>query len=212
MPFEKAGTINVPVASISTGHGAHARSRASVVRLLSVFLALTVAYVVYVHQALTSFPGRSIPPYASRILAECDAMVALPGPPPGFANRATSDRFVSGTPPTLITNATIWTGGNDGHELLQNGNILLDQGLVKFVGLDVPKYLLKSLPKNLQVVNAEEAWVTPAIVDLHNHAGVESLPGFEGSSDGNSMLGIAQPWLRSVDAIDTRTLSSTLAS
>lgn len=48
--------------------------------------------------------------------------------PHGFHHRAQSDRFVPSTPPTLIKNATIWTGGNSGHQVII-GNLLLDKGL-----------------------------------------------------------------------------------
>lgn len=129
--------------------------------------------------------------------------LSLSGPPPGFTQRTVSDRFEDGTAPTLIVNATIWTGDNNGREVIHGGSVLLDRGIVIHVGKSIPETLLSSLPPNTQRVNAQEKWVTPAIVDLHNHAGVESLPGLLGSADGNSLLGIAQPWLRSIDGIDT---------
>ena len=41
------------------------------------------------------------------------------------------------------------------------------------------------------------------IVDLHSHLGVDSAPALSGASDTNSILGIAQPWLRSLDGLNT---------
>ena len=44
---------------------------------------------------------------------------------------------------------------------------------------------------------------SPSIVDLHSHIGVDSAPKLSGANDGNSRKGIAQPWLRSLDGLNT---------
>lgn len=41
------------------------------------------------------------------------------------------------------------------------------------------------------------------IVDLHSHLGVDSIPKLSGASDGGSRKGITQPWLRSLDGLNT---------
>ena len=41
------------------------------------------------------------------------------------------------------------------------------------------------------------------IVDLHSHMGVGSSPGLSGAQDTNSRKGITQPWLRSLDGLNT---------
>jgi imidazolonepropionase-like amidohydrolase len=41
------------------------------------------------------------------------------------------------------------------------------------------------------------------IVDMHSHLGVGSAPTLSGANDGNSFWGIAQPWLRSLDGLNT---------
>jgi hypothetical protein len=41
------------------------------------------------------------------------------------------------------------------------------------------------------------------IVDMHSHLGVDSAPSLSGSADTNSVWGIAQPWLRSLDGLNT---------
>lgn len=41
------------------------------------------------------------------------------------------------------------------------------------------------------------------IVDLHSHLGVNSVPQLSGANDGNSRKGITQPWLRSIDGLNT---------
>jgi imidazolonepropionase-like amidohydrolase len=58
----------------------------------------------------------------------------------------------------------------------------MHRGLIKAVG-DVPFSLFQELESgsmNLEVVDAEGAWVTPGIVDLHSHIGVGSAPELEG--------------------------------
>lgn len=42
---------------------------------------------------------------------------------------------------------------------------------------------------------------------MHSHIGVDSLPNLAGASDTNSPKGIAQPWMRSLDAINTHDFS-----
>jgi cytosine/adenosine deaminase-related metal-dependent hydrolase len=58
----------------------------------------------------------------------------------------------------LIRNATIWTGAVKGLEVVR-GDVLLDQGLVKAVGV-VEQGLLKGL-EGLVEYDARGAWVTP---------------------------------------------------
>ncbi|KAG9004989.1 hypothetical protein FRB90_010626, partial [Tulasnella sp. 427] len=81
------------------------------------------------------------------------------------------------------------------------GDILLEGGLIKAVG-SVSKKLLADLGSNLVQVDVNGAWVTPGIFDLHSHLGVASVPELRGSEDDNSLKGIAQPWLRSLDGIN----------
>jgi dihydroorotase-like cyclic amidohydrolase len=64
---------------------------------------------------------------------------------------------VKGTKPTLIRNATIWTGLDDGKEVIQ-GDILIDKGLIKKVwsdSVDLRSYA------NVEVLDAAGAWVSP---------------------------------------------------
>lgn len=77
--------------------------------------------------------------------------------------RDTSDRFENGTRPTLIRNATIFTGElNATGPVLVFGDILLDRGLVKEVGhVDLDVLALQG--KNLTIINAQRAWITPGL-------------------------------------------------
>ena len=55
----------------------------------------------------------------------------------------------------LIHNATIWTGGADGKEVLR-GDVLMAGGLIKWVGGS-----RVSKMEGLVIVDAKGKWVTP---------------------------------------------------
>lgn len=80
------------------------------------------------------------------------------GPAKDFHDRITSDRFEAGTPPTLIRNATIWTGGVSGFEVVR-GDILIDRGLIQAIG-DLDLTYLSSF-SGFVTLDANGAWVTP---------------------------------------------------
>ncbi|KXN85953.1 hypothetical protein AN958_10661 [Leucoagaricus sp. SymC.cos] len=142
--------------------------------------------------------------YRLNLTDRCKTLRAPAGPPPDFdpATRVQghSDRFVPGTHPVLIRNAKIWTGHDDGKEVV-HGDVLLDRGLVVEVG-KVSKKDLDGL-KHIKVVDAKGRWVTPGLVDLHSHIGVDSAPHLDGAADTNSRKAPILPWLRSIDGINT---------
>ncbi|KAI0065899.1 composite domain of metallo-dependent hydrolase [Artomyces pyxidatus] len=155
-------------------------------------------------------PGRAqnVPSNAQAILAKCAALNMLPGPPANFHAREESDRYEQGIPSTHIRNATIWTGGKNGTEVVY-GDVLLDRGVVKAVGY-VPRTILDQM-KDVTVVDADGAWVTPGLIDFHSHIGIYSLPSLAGTFSLNSFQGDVHPWLRSVDAFDNHDESLRLA-
>ncbi|KAJ7322929.1 carbohydrate esterase family 9 protein [Mycena albidolilacea] len=142
----------------------------------------------------------TLPINAAAIVAQCRALHLTPGPPEDFGSRTESDRFQDGTKPTLIRNATIWTGLDNGNEVIR-GDILIDKGLIKKVGI-VDESILRSYA-DLVVLDAAGSWVSPGVVDLHSHVGVMSAPLLNGASDTNSIKGLVQPWLRSLDGLNT---------
>ena len=75
----------------------------------------------------------AIPFNAPEILAQCQKLYVKPAPSPDFQNRAYSDRFQEGTSPVLLKNATIWTGRDNGYEVVK-GDLLLDKGIIQSVG------------------------------------------------------------------------------
>ncbi|KAI0080817.1 hypothetical protein K474DRAFT_1636767 [Panus rudis PR-1116 ss-1] len=137
---------------------------------------------------------------APRILSQCAALKAVPGAPSNFLEREVSDRYEPGTNSTLIKNAKIWTGARNGTETI-SGDVLLENGIVKAIGHVPDRWLTQA--ENLTVVDADGAWLTPGLVDLHSHVGLLSAPFMRGTFDVNSPNGPVLPWLRSIDAFDT---------
>lgn len=109
----------------------------------------------------SSLRAQRVPLNAQQILSRCAGLRALPGPPTNFLAREESDRFEPGTNATLIRNATIWTGANNGTVVI-SGDILLDRGIIKEIG-DISDVRLASIRGRLEIVNANGAWVTPGL-------------------------------------------------
>ncbi|KAM5543998.1 hypothetical protein V8D89_002615 [Ganoderma adspersum] len=170
--------------------------------VLAVALSLVVFQYLRLYSAvLKSSESVQVPLRASEWLDKCQLLDAQPGPPSDFNTRTHSDRFVPGTTATLITNATIWTGGSDGLEVVK-GDVLLDDGLIKRVGI-IDDSLLDQ-HADLARIDAQGRWVSPGIIDMHSHIGVDSIPELRGGDDGNSFKGPILPWLRALDALNTR--------
>ncbi|KAK7001003.1 carbohydrate esterase family 9 protein [Favolaschia claudopus] len=142
-------------------------------------------------------PGPSI--RAEDIRLKCQNIQSSPGPSPFFLKREVSDRFEIGTNSTLITNATILVGkGNE--TSIRHGDLYLDKGIVKAIGS--LSYLKQANVLNLTVINANEAWVTPGLVDLDTHLGLMSAPFMSGALDASSTKGPTLPWLRNIDGLN----------
>ncbi|PFH48493.1 hypothetical protein AMATHDRAFT_5747 [Amanita thiersii Skay4041] len=125
-----------------------------------------------------------------------------------------SERYVPGTPPTLLKNAKIWTGALNGTYVI-SGDILMDKGVIISVG-PVSDALVAALSQKtgrekLVLMDLAGKWVTPGLVDLHSHIGVQSSPELNGNMDVNSHKAPILPWLRSVDGLNTHDESYALA-
>ncbi|KAN0129746.1 carbohydrate esterase family 9 protein [Lactarius tabidus] len=172
--------------------------------LYGTVLILVALQFGYSNLTLTIVPTSSpVPIHAEDTLARCRALNTVPGPSSHFYSRASSDRSVPGTPATLILNARIWTGDQNGTEILE-GHVYFDKGIFKGVGgLDVNAVKMRHSEDRLDIVDAKGAWMTPGIVDAHSHLGVLSAPFLSGAKDGNSWKGPILPWLRSLDGLNT---------
>ncbi|KAJ4483355.1 carbohydrate esterase family 9 protein [Lentinula aciculospora] len=178
------------------GYVVFARANQSRVQRLLIPLLLLIALLSL---GIFKLPHHSPPAsYEPAILKHCRSLKQAPGPPPNFHKRKQSDRFASGTKPTLIKNAKIWTGRNNGTHIL-HGDILLDKGLIMGVG----HFGTASYGNDLTVINAGGRWVSPGIVDIHSHLGDAPSPALDGAEDDNSIKGTILPWMRSLDGLNT---------
>ncbi|KAF8630679.1 hypothetical protein AX15_002823 [Amanita polypyramis BW_CC] len=138
---------------------------------------------------------------SSSFLNRCAALKAKTGHPRDFHQRSRSDRFVEGTKPVLIKGANIWTGEKNGTEII-NGDILLDKGIIQGVGRSTAT-ALAACTGEIIVIDANSAWVTPGLIDIRSHHGILSSPQLDGARDESSSRGTIQPWLRTIDALNT---------
>ncbi|KAI0769727.1 hypothetical protein BD413DRAFT_613748 [Trametes elegans] len=177
-------------------------SGSSLRKLLGLVVLLTFS-TSYAYLGFSGTDHHSLEPVpldAPSIISKCASLHLRPGPPADFYGRSQSDRFQAGTAPVLIRNASIWTGFSDGLEVIR-GDILLDKGLIKQVGHINSKTLASY--NNATVIDAKGAWLTPGVIDVHSHLGVEPSPALNGAVDGNSEKGPIVPWLRALDGLNT---------
>ncbi|KAG5653025.1 hypothetical protein H0H81_002647 [Sphagnurus paluster] len=158
------------------------KSLPTLVLLLAIASTLTIwASTSKLFSSLLYTPStriQNVPINAQEILTQCASLRATPGPSRDFMSREVSDRYEPGTNATLIKNALIFTGERNGSEVIR-GNIFLDKGVIQSIG-KVPRYLIESATSKIVEVDANGAWVTPGLVDLHSHMGVLSVPLLKG--------------------------------
>ncbi|KAH9484599.1 hypothetical protein JR316_0004081 [Psilocybe cubensis] len=165
-----------------------------------------------------STPSPEVQAHRASLVAKCKDIHTPAGPPSTFSTaervKSGSDRWVPGTPPTLLKNAKIWTGARNGTEVVF-GDVLLDKGVIVAVGYIPPNLLettkIQNVGEDIRVLDVGGKWITPGLVDLHSHIGVYSSPELSGASDGNSLKAPILPWLRSIDGLNTHDESYQLA-
>jgi len=137
----------------------------SPLRSLLAAILLVVALATYYSATLDwgHAGSATVPVNAAQIVQKCGALNILPRPPSYFNQRIQSDRFETGTPPTLFRNASIWTGRISGHEVVI-GDLLLDKGIIKEVG-QIKQGVLDAYD-DLVVIDAGGAWITPGYACL----------------------------------------------
>ncbi len=163
-------------------------------RLRSAFLLLLFPIGGACATAQTPAP----PPSASAPRPAAAAAVAAPpaGPsqppqprahdrpaPPWSASAFPSTYRPIPAPPTLIRNAVVLTataGGGSRGNRIDGGSVLLADGRIAAVGKD-----LEAPPGAVVVDAGGKWWVTPGIIDIHSHLGVEASPEVRANSDGN---------------------------
>ena len=142
-------------------------------------------------------------------LDTCKKLRSKPKDPIGLG-REKNARYIDGTPATLIKNATVWIGepvkgtsdedarAGHGWKWIQ-ADVLLENGLIQKVEAGISS---KDLPEGTVIYDAQGRQLTAGIIDMHSHAGVDSLPGLEGNDDTNEMSSNITPWVRSIDGVN----------
>ncbi|OAA68503.1 amidohydrolase [Niveomyces insectorum RCEF 264] len=139
-------------------------------------------------------------------LETCAALHTRPRDPVG-PGRSRSARYVEGHRPTLIRNATVWTGepttsssGGTGYAWT-TADVFLEHGLIRSVAATI---LLAALPQggnDVLVYDARGRPLTAGLIDMHSHAGVHGLPTLKGNEDVSELSSDITPYVRSLDGI-----------
>ncbi|KAF9110782.1 hypothetical protein BGX27_005894 [Mortierella sp. AM989] len=111
---------------------------------------------------------------------------------PAAEARTSNPRFVNGTAPTLFKNGYVFDGVSESFK----GDVLIDKGLIVQIGGDI------KAPKDTVVVDLKGHILTPGIVDMHSHLGVDSWPELDATSDTNEMTQPLTPFIRSIDGFN----------
>ena len=97
----------------------------------------------------------------------------------------------------FIKNGTIETMVG---ERIPNGNILVEDGKIIYIGTDSQPEELKD--GDLEIIDAKGHLVMPGLIDAHCHIGItEEKKGMEGD-DCNESVNPITPYLRAIDAIN----------
>ncbi|KAL1596289.1 hypothetical protein SLS60_008934 [Paraconiothyrium brasiliense] len=129
-------------------------------------------------------------------------------PTEASTTRDHNKRWVKGTKPLLIRNATIWTGepaaGTSAEDARAgkgwswvSSDVFVDKGLIVHIR---PSISLASMPSDTNVFEAYGRLLTAGIVDMHSHAGLSSEGGLQ--DDTNEMSTDVTPYVRSIDGVD----------
>ena len=98
-----------------------------------------------------------------------------------------------------ITNGKIITVTG---ETLEKGTVLVQDGKIAAVGIDV------DVPADAVQIDASGKWVTPGLIEAHNHICAMQEPSTYGTADdGNEVSDPITPQIRIADAIDPRNMA-----
>ncbi|KAK4462691.1 hypothetical protein QBC42DRAFT_296680 [Cladorrhinum samala] len=138
----------------------------------------------------------------------CKALQRKPQDPIG-EGRDRNSRYIDGHAPTLIKNATVWVGepapgtspedarNGKGYEWI-TADVFLEHGLIKRVETAIAA---SSVAPDAIIYDANGRPLTAGIIDMHSHAGVNSLPELVGNEDTNEMSEDITPYVRVIDGL-----------
>jgi hypothetical protein len=120
-----------------------------------------------------------------RGLSQCTAIETRRQSRVSSDQRTHNPRAVPGTAPLLIRNGYIWVGDS----YLENHDILVDNGVIQKVAKNI-----ETLPE-YHIIDAKNRVVTPGIIDMHSHLGLDTLPMLKGVSDTNEGTSPTTPYV-----------------
>ncbi|KAK5999938.1 hypothetical protein QM012_005026 [Aureobasidium pullulans] len=183
------------------------RRKRRIFRLVAASCLSYFAYSAYKISANTEKPANLLS--ATRLQEDFATCAALQRVPEAISGgRDYNKRYVNGTKPLLIQNATVWTGepvagtsAEDAHKgkgfAWIQSDVFIEHGLIKRVA---PSISLQDLPSDYNIFNAHGRQLTAGIVDMHSHAGLGSLGGLQG--DENELSSDINPYVKSLDSLD----------
>lgn len=183
-------------------------------RLIGLAILLFICYAQWRQIPASSSTGSEVTAHGLAVkrlqedLATCVKLQSKPVDPAGLG-RERNARYIEGHKPTLIKNTTVWVGEpaeGTSFEDARAGkgwswttaDVYLEHGLIKRVEKDIAE---NSVSKDVLVYEANGRPLTTGIIDMHSHAGVDSLPSLWGNEDTNEMSSDITPFVRSIDAI-----------
>jgi imidazolonepropionase-like amidohydrolase len=183
------------------------RRKRRTARLMATACLVYLAYYAYKIASNTAKPARTL---SASLLndnyATCTSLRRKPGQVK--VEREYNKRWVKGTRPLLIRNASIWTGEpapgtSEGDARAGKGwfwipsDVFVHKGLIVQVAKSIP---IQDLPHDTNVFEARGRLLTAGIVDMHSHAGLGSVGNLQ--DDVNELSKDITPYVRSIDGLD----------
>ncbi|KAG0743071.1 hypothetical protein G6F62_006497 [Rhizopus arrhizus] len=110
-------------------------------------------------------------------------------------NRVKNPRAEPGQKPILLKNAVVWDGQGN---VLEEVDVYVEDGVIR----KVEKGIKLSSNKDVKVIDVSGHVVSPGLVDMHSHLGVDSWPELHGTDDTNEETSPLTPFVRSIDAFN----------
>jgi len=208
--MEKACFDDLPSYDHAVRHWTNRRRSRQLLRVAVAACLLFFGYYVFQIASNTAYDRPDTKLSVSKLhhqYATCAALNRVPNDPAG--PRDVSKRWIEGTKPVLINNATVWTGepapgtstedakAGKGYSWIK-ADVLLNKGLI--VEISTNGISKSDLPEGCTIFDAKGRQLTAGIVDMHSHAG---LGGFASLGDDvNELSDDITPYVRSLDGFD----------
>ncbi|ORE03980.1 composite domain of metallo-dependent hydrolase [Rhizopus microsporus var. microsporus] len=111
------------------------------------------------------------------------------------STRAKNPRADPNQKPILLKNAVVWDGQGN---VLEDVDIYIESGVIR----QVEKNISLDSNKDVKVIDVAGHVVSPGLVDMHSHMGVDSWPELHATDDTNEMTQPLTPFVRTIDAFN----------